>query len=256
MSITLHSDELLGKITGTVYGSRSTRAALPKQIQERVEWKTNAGGDIKARDLVALAWIPLSVLELDGALYVAPQNIYGSTGECVKLFDDLMSNENVSQAADGGYTCKTLNEAVSNALKLACGILELYDKIYRNFPQAWNDNDGKFGKITYVKTAASMKTKPTAYFTGSEVKFSYPDGYIIPLVYGLRSLMAIKKNGIIQWTRDPNEFLDEHLRAIFGKFRLILDAFHFYPQKAGKHGGSYQLVLDAHKTELALYVKN
>ena len=232
------------------------RAGLPEEIQERVEWKTNAGGDIKARDLVALAWIPLSVLDLDGAPSVAPQSIYSNKGECVKLYDDLMSAENVSKATDGDYIRKIFNGGVISALKLAGELPELYDKIYRDLPQAWNANDGKFGKITYVKTAASMKTKPTAYFTGSEVKFSYPDGYIIPLVYGLRSLMVVNTNGTVQWTRDPYEFLDDHLTVIVSKFRLILDAFHFDPQKVGKHGGSYQLVLDAYKTELALYVKS
>ncbi len=35
---------------------------LPPSIASRVEWKTNDGGDIKVRDLITLAWIPLSLL--------------------------------------------------------------------------------------------------------------------------------------------------------------------------------------------------
>jgi hypothetical protein len=40
------------------------RNALPKSIADRVEWKANDGGEIKVRDIIALAWIPLSVVDL------------------------------------------------------------------------------------------------------------------------------------------------------------------------------------------------
>lgn len=40
--------------------------SIPKRISDRIEWKSNQeGGDIKAADVVALAWIPLSALDLE-----------------------------------------------------------------------------------------------------------------------------------------------------------------------------------------------
>ena len=103
--------------------------------------------------------------------------------------------------------------------------------------------------------ADKMKTKPTTYFTDEQVEYSYPDGLIMPLVYGLKALMKPTADGGVTWTQDPKKFLDNHLPQIVRKYRVILDAFKFDPQKVGKNEGSYELVLDAFKTELMLQDK-
>lgn len=127
---------------------------------------------------------------------------------------------------------------------------ELYDKIYRDFPDAYNDSEGRFGRIAIVKMAKDMRTKPTTHFTDEPVDYSYPDGLIMPLVYGLRALMEKDDKGHVRWKEDPVQFLDNCLQAIVKKYRVILDAFRFDPQKIGKNEGSYELVLDAFETEL------
>ena len=225
------------------------RLALPAYIADRVEWKTNDGGEIKSRDLIALAWIPLSKLNLEYIPGVVPQNIYRNKGECAKLFDELMSDERVSEPTDGEYTRSIHNKAIRSALKLAGELPELYDKIYTDFPLAYNEAGGAFGKIDIVKMAAG-KFSPTAYFTDSAVKYSYPDGLIMPIVYGLIELIKIEKNGNVNWSQDPHHFLDLHLAKIARKYKVILDAFRFDPQKVGKNQGSYELIMDAFKTEL------
>lgn len=226
------------------------RASLPKEIEQRVEWKTNDGGAVKARDLIALSWIPLSKLKLEDLPKVAPQNIYRNKGECAKLFDDLMSRDDVSKATDGEYTREVHSEQVKSALALAGSIPALYDKIYRDFPYAYNENAGKFGNINVVKTAAKMRTQPTSYFTEQDVDYSYPDGLIMPLVYGLKALIEYREDGTVAWSQDPEDFLEENLVAIVRKYRVVLDAFRFDPQKVGKNEGSYDLVLDAFETQL------
>jgi len=228
------------------------RASLPPEVAKRTEWKTNDGGEIKARDLIALAWIPLSKIEADYVPSFPPQNIYRNKGECAKLFDDLMSDDRVSKPTDGEYTRAVHNKAVRSALVMAGKLPALYDKIYEDFPTAYNQNGGKFGNITVVKMATNMRTKPTSYFGNDEVEYSYPDGLIMPLVYGLRALMTTTDDGHVAWSQDPKKFLDKHLVAIVRKYRVILDAFRFDPQKVGKNEGSYQLVLDAYATELML----
>ena len=228
------------------------RLALPEQIADRVEWKTNDGGEIKARDLIALAWIPLSLIEEEFIPAIPPQNIYRNKGECAKLFDQMMGNEAVSAPTDGEYTRAVHHSAVRSAMKLAAELPELYDKIYTDFPAAYNKNDGKFGKVTVVKMAKDMHSTPTTYFTDEEVQYSYPDGLIMPLVYGLRALMMIEPDGSIGWSHDPVDFLDEHLTDIVGKYRVVLDAYRADTQKVGKANGAYTLVLDAYKTELLL----
>lgn len=232
------------------------RAALPKDIAKRVEWKTNDGGEIKARDLIALAWIPLSKLPFEYVPKVPPQNIYRNKGECAKLFDELMSMDEVSEATDGEYTRSLHNKAVLSAIRLAGQIPALYDKVYQEFPRAYNAADGKFGKISIVKMASDMRTQPTTYFTDADADYSYPDGLIMPIVYGLQALMKVSKDGTIEWAEDPEKFLVEHLTSIVRKYRVILEAFRFDPQKVGKNQGSYELVLDAFNTELMKKLKS
>lgn len=231
------------------------RAALPPEIEKRVEWKANDGGAVKARDLVALAWIPLSKLNLEDLPRIPPQNIYRNKGECAKLFDDLMSRDDVSKATDGDYTREVHNKQVKSALVLAGRLPALYDKIYRDFPAAYNENAGKFGNVSVVKTAGKMRTQPTSYFTDEDVDYSYPDGLIMPIVYGLKALVEVRADGTVGWAQDPKKFLDVNLPAIVRKYRVVLDAFRFDPQKVGKNEGSYDLVLDAYETQLMLQQK-
>lgn len=231
----------------------SLRKALPPEIAARIEWKTNDGGDIKVRDLIALAWIPLSVLDLPEHLRhirVPPKSIYSNKGDCVKMFDELMSDETISKPTGGEYTHELHNTAVASALALAAKLPKLYDKIYENFPDAYNDGEGRFGRLTVVKMAKDMRSKPTTHFTSQPVQYSYPDGLIMPLVYGLKSLIKRDANGHVQWSEDPVAFLDDCLVPIVKKYRVIMDAFRADPQKIGKNEGSYELVLDAFETEL------
>lgn len=226
------------------------RESLPEEIAERVEWKTNDGGDIKVRDLIALAWIPLSVLDIEYIPSLPPQNIYRNKGECAKLFDELMSHEEVSAATTGEYTRKLHNEQIRSALKLTGELPALYDQIYQEFPFAYNDGEGKFGRINVVKMAKDARTPPTSYFTNTVVEYSYPDGLIMPLVYGLKALMTLDGEGLVHWKEDPRKFIQKKLPSIVKKYRVILDAFRFDPQKVGKNEGSYDLVVDAVETEL------
>ncbi len=226
------------------------RKLLPASIAQKIEWKTNDGGVIKVRDLIALAWIPLSVIDLPEPIIVPPQNIYRNKGECAKLFDRLMDNTEVSKKTGGQYTHELHNTAVYSALVVAGKLPELYDRIYRDFPEAYNRCGGSFGKINIVKLAKDMRSKPVTHFGGEEVRYSYPDGLIMPLVYGLKALMQKDERNHVRWREDPVSFLNDHLDAIVRKYRVILEAFRFDPQKVGKKEGSYDLVLDAFETEL------
>ena len=214
---------------------------LPKEIATRVEWKTNDGGDIKVRDLIALAWIPLSLVDLpedeDGRRIdpPVPQNIYRNKGECVKLFDRLMSSPAVSKKTGGEYRHELHNTQVGSALEIAAQIPRLYDRIYRQFPEAYNDGTGRFGGLAVVKQAKDLRSKPTTHFTDQPVNFSYPDGLIMPLVYGLRSLIERAPDGTLRWRIDPDLFLDDCFQLIVKKYRVIMDAFRADRQKIGKN---------------------
>ena len=181
---------------------------------------------------------------------VSPKSIYSNKGDCVKMFDELMSDESVSKPTGGEYTHELHNTAVASALVLAAELPKLYDKIYEDFPEAYNDGEGRFGRLTVVKMAKDMRSKPTTHFTSQPVVYSYPDGLIMPLVYGLQSLIKRDAQGRVHWSENPAAFLDDCLIPIVKKYRVIMDAFRADPQKIGKNEGSYELVLDAFETEL------
>ena len=71
-------------------------------LEKKIEWKTNEGGTIKIADIVALTWIPLSLIEpvKDEAgrevAHPAPNTLYSGKGGCLKSFERLMSSPDVT----------------------------------------------------------------------------------------------------------------------------------------------------------------
>ena len=238
------------------------RQRLAPDIASRVEWKSNEwesseARPIKVRDLLALAWIPLNKANEAGLLpidiSVTPQNIYRNKGECSKQFDKLMLNPQVSEPHDGP-THELTNETVSSCFDVLADLPALYDKIYEDFPLAYNANNSRFGANSIVKiydperreTAkdkrAYVATQPTTQYLNRPVKYRYPDGLIMPLVYGLKGLMDINGRRVV-WATDPVKFLDLYLRDIAGAYRLVLAMAHFDPQKLSKTQASHEFAV-------------
>lgn len=232
---------------------------LPKEIEKDIEWKTNDGGRIKAADVLALAWIPLTLLaplpkDEDGRQVEAPvaQNVYRSKGDCVTRFERLMSSPDVTVAGPDGYRRDLRSDGVSSAFKVTAEILNLYDIIYKRLPDAYNRNDGKFGRITAVKKMNPEKSSRKKYtkFLHKEVGTAIPEGFIIPLVYGLQSLLTVNKAGIVQWKTDPREFLEEHFDAVVGDYKSAIALLDYDPQKVGKAPEAYRMAKVAYEMVL------
>lgn len=229
------------------------KQTLPAYISERVEWQQGDPKPIKVADVVALAWIPLALLdpmpEADDGKPVAaplPQNLYRNKGDCVVRFERLMSSPVVTK--ERGAIAELHNVPVFSALTIAGQIPELYELIYRNFPDAYNQNDGKYGRITAVNkmNPANAKKKPRTRYTDQEARYASPEGYIIPLVYGLSALLERRDDGTIGWKTDPTTFLNKNLGEIAKKYKMIMQTMDSDPQKIGKAGASYELVRDAY----------
>lgn len=240
------------------------RSRLDLTIASRVEWKSNEwesseARPIKVRDLLALAWIPLNaaneakLLPLD--ISVTPQNIYRNKGECSKQFDKLMFNPGVSRPTDGeGPVHELVNDTVASCFDILAALPKLYDKIYADFPDAYNSNGFRFGSSAIVKIydpvkrqaakdkTAYVATQPTTAFTNTPVYYRYPDGLIMPLVYGLKGLMKIEGNRVV-WAADPFKFLDAYFKDIAGAYRLVLDMARFDPQKLAKNQASHEFAV-------------
>jgi len=245
------------------------RERLDPAIAKRVEWKSNEwesneARPIKVRDLLALAWIPINKANEAGLLpidiSVTPQNIYRNKGECSKQFDKLMEHPQVSEACDGPIH-ELRNEAVASAFDVLADLPKLYDKIYADFPDAYNSNGYRFGSNTIVKIydparrevakdkSGFVITQPTTHYLNMEVNYRYPDGLIMPLVYGLKGLMTVR-DGKVEWATDPFKFLDKYLKNIAGAYRLVLDMARFDPQKLAKNQASHEFAVSEFEKEL------
>ena len=226
------------------------RGQVSADIAKRVEWKSNDGGEVKVRDLVALAWIPLSSAALpEGVSPPRAADIYSGKGKCSTAYDTLMVHPDVSTAAaDGTHELK--NVRIGSALDLAAQMPELFDKLYAEFPGAYNRNQGSFGLLRAVASAKDLRTKPRTPFGKALVGYRYPDGFIVPLAYGLRALMEQDVGGHLKWKTDPMAFLNRHLDEVVRKYKVLIQAFGGDAQKIGKNEGSYTLAFDAFETEL------
>lgn len=202
------------------------RTNVPESIAKRVEWKANDGGDVKVRDLLTLSWIPLSVLSLpQGASAPRAADIYSGKGKCSNAYDTLMEHPEVSTKAPDG-THELHNTAIGAALKIAGEFPGLMDMIYAEFPDAYNRNGGSFGLLRAVTLAKALKTKPTTPFSKQLVDYRYPDGFIVPLVYGLKALLEIDENGQLYWKTNPVSFISQHLDEIVRKYKVQIGRAH------------------------------
>ncbi|NMM94755.1 AIPR family protein [Bifidobacterium oedipodis] len=222
-------------------------------LYERIEWKTNEGGDIRVQDLISLVWIVLRhapvVTDEDGKKVEppAPVKMYSSKADGLQRFERYMSSPDVSSAT-GDYTMDLRNPATLQALKLAVEIPALYDYIYEQFPSLYNRAGGAYGKITAVEKANSTNTIKTTPFGGKKVDKENPEGFIVPLVYGLNALVDPET---LTWRRNPQRFLEQYLPAIVKRYIEVFKPLGWDPQKVGKAAMSYSTVEDAYKMALA-----
>lgn len=228
-------------------------------LEKKIEWKTNEGGSIKIADIIALTWIPLSLIDPvdDEAGHEvappAPSNLYSGKGGCLKSFERLMSSPAVTIEPASGYRRELISASVRSSFKVAVQMPELYDYIFKMFPSLYNRAGGSYGRITAVKKLNERKNKVTP-FLGETIETLSPDGFITPLVYGLQALMDLKtENGkqIVVWSVDPMPWLKENLAAVVESYVDVLAPWGFDPQKVGKAPQSYTTALRAYKMALA-----
>ncbi len=225
------------------------KKSIPAKIVERIEWKSNQeGGKIKAADVIALAWIPLSRLTLeitdsDGIIQKPnPTSIYSSKGELVNRYDRYMSSDMVTT---DDIPAELKSNPVRSALDLAGDLPEIYDLITELFPIAYNEKGGRFGAIAAVAKMNSKKGTKLTKYTEKSVEYRCPEGFITPLVYGVKSLMKLDGNGEVSWITDPIVFIKTHLPSITEGYMGVIKENNWDPQKVGKSSLAYDHVLNA-----------
>ena len=220
-----------------------------------IQWKTNTDGDISVQNIVALAWIPLSLIPTIEDEYGKPiepvpeRNIYSGKGTCLKQFERLMKSKKVTQKREGTPQYDLINPTVHSAFDITADIPELYDYIYAHFPSLYNKPNGRYGGINAVSALnAKMKNNKRTPFYGDPVDDLSPEGFIVPLVYGLKALMELReKDGIqcVVWKYEPKAFLENYLQEIVTDFyKDMIPTCNYDPQKVGKNPQSYKMALN------------
>ena len=232
-------------------------------IASRVEWKTNDGGDIKVQDIVALAWISLNLVkninDSEGKSIepIASNKLYSGKGSCLKHYEKFMSSPDVTMNQSEDYRAEIKNPEVISALEIAVQLPELYDYIYEKFPEYYNSNGGSYGRIIAVKNLNDKRKSKKTPFTRKTISTMSPDGFIIPLVYGLQALLdrTDSADGMarIHWKNDldPMTFLNDNLEKIINRYKDILPLCDYDPQKVGKAVASYTQAIDSFKMAYA-----
>ena len=229
-------------------------------LSNRIEWKSNEGGDIKAQDVIALSWIPLSLIapvkDSSGRVIepVSPQKIYSAKGSCLKQFEKLMSSPHVTIESGDDYRRQLNNHEVSSALQITAQLPELYDYIYEMFPKLYNTAGGLYERITAVRSINDKRKEKTTPFANKVIETLSPDGFVVPLVYGLRELLEMQTvdgRNEIRWTQPPLPFLRSNLKKIVMHYAGIFSMCDYDPQKIGKNPQSYVQALSGFKMAIA-----
>ena len=220
------------------------RESIDSDLVEQIEWKTNDGGRIKVRDLVALSWIALSRIEGNpGKNEFSPVAMYRNKGACVSAYNSLMGSDAISQRAKGEIRVLK-HKGVKSAVAMLKDIPRLFDLIYEEFPVAYNLDVPGFGRVSSVRLWESAKagsgdpkylSRPAhTKFYRNECKFDFPDGFIMPLVWALGELMEYK-DGKVSWKTDPARFIKKNLaKTLSGSITAWSRWQTTIPKKSGK----------------------
>lgn len=212
------------------------------EFEKEISWKTNDGGRIKSRDLVALAWVPLSkttyVTGEDKIVEApAPTQMYSSKARCLDKFIELMRNDRITIVA--GATQRELKDVqVLSALRIATDMPLLYDLIYQMVPSNYK---GSFGNISAVRRMGNSSGTYKTPFYEKPADKPVPDGFIYPLVNSLRALIEFdSETQELYWGTDPFEFIKTpEFGNVITVFSGVIQQSDYDPQKVGKGAMSY-----------------
>ena len=257
-------DETLANQDGVFDSLKEILERQIPDVYDKVSWKTNQLGDIDIRFLISLVWIPLGVAlkHLDGkgtltSIKPLPgTTAYSSKSEAVKRYRELIKAKDISEKVTGGdkNTWVVRNSYIKSALEMVPTVLKVYDYVYENFQDAYNKNDGKFGRIEAVKNESKQRRNFITPFGGKNIegpeKMVPPAGYMMPVVYGLRELVKVdEESETLSWAVDPMKFFGEisNLTKIVGSFMGNMRDVGFDPQRVGKGDSPYSQVANTVK---------
>jgi len=207
--------------------------ALPSAFRNKVEWRTNDGGTIEARDVATLALIPLKLL--DPSLNLS--QIYSSKATAFSTFTQMVEAQG-QRDANGDF--EITNECVVSAFDMVFSLIEIFEFVQDNFQRFYNAIEGsRYGGLGFHKTSKKALTK----FNQTSISAFTPDGIVYPLVCAVHKLMLIENDRIVwRMATNPTAWIEAHARDIFTQMQELMKAHANDPQKMGKAATAYQMM--------------
>ena len=220
------------------------KASLSKELREKIEWKTNDGGSIKSADIAALALIPLMALPKDKiGEEINPVRIYSQKGVCMDIYQRILGRDGFGIWNGSNYT---LTDAeILSALDLVKDLIDAYDNVYLEFPNSYNKAGGSFGRVDCVRNKPSLSK-----FNAKECDYTYPDGFIVPIIASLSNLIEYTPGVGVKWKTKPSDFLKKSLNNLVLQYYTVIKFANYDPQKVGKERGTYDYLSNVINMEL------
>ncbi len=170
----------------------------------------------------------------------------------IMMFDRLNYSENNHPIFCYSSKAKVLKNYLSDHKYfekfsiIAPDIFNLYDKIERDFPGAYNSSGGRYGAKRY----SGYKEKDGVASTVTRAKFSYeplfykvPDGLMYPLVAAFRSL--VKYNSELdkyEWIKEPLAVYRDNRKDLANKIIKYTDAIGNNANATGKDSNAWDIL--------------
>ncbi len=214
----------------------------------KVIWKSGQSGEIKVEDIVSMAVIPLIYLQETGML---PEDrsirtfnaisVYSQKSKCVDFYGDVLKHPQISTKVEDKYVLN--NSLVSSALEMVDDIIKAYDKMYLSFPDIYNSNAGKFGRISAVEQKRKYTVPFRSYKATSE--YGYPAAFFLPLLCGIRKLMCVDdETKTVRWKLNPSTETFDFRALNCSKYIEMIKFLDYNPLKVGKASMMYLEGLD------------
>lgn len=139
---------------------------------------------------------------------------------------------------------KERNMTIERASNLLPDILRLRDVIYRDLPRAYNEAGGNFAGLKTMGVTKDDEAPRPLRFMEESTEFSYPDGFIYPILAAFRKYIDHRGDWSWKGSVDPFKMWEEKK---LDAASAIKDAVGFSQNanKMGKTGATWRMTYDA-----------
>ena len=191
--------------------------AIGAEKSKLISWKENEDGELDVREFIGM----LTALDADsfGSGKAHPVRAYSGKEICLKRFE--------SPATKKSY---------KKLLKVAPDALDIWDAIQYYLPSQYNENHGKFGGLTGVRTLDQNKARKLP-FLKKKATHDIPTGYVYPILAAFRAFL-VEEDGYWVWGKElnPLDLITNNRLATNIFMAAVRDSINAYhnPNRTGK----------------------